>query len=430
MRTKITELTTRAPFANLFPAQPDVLTAIKESMETAGFDASKPLDVWRLNGKLVVIDGHTRLRAAVGAGLTEVETYLHDFPDEDAALEYAVRNQRNRRNLTGADLLRCVAALDKRKSHGAEPGGRGNQHTRANVSAETLPKGPTAEHTASVLGVSRATVDRARAVLDGPAEVKQAVEAGELSLRVAADKARTQKRETRQAAPKPKARCTFNETNDNIEWAPWTWNPVTGCLHGCAYCYARDISNRFSGGFDPAFHHDRLDAPKNTKLPAATGAARNVFVCSMADLFGKWVPQDWIDAVLEAVAAAPDWRFLFLTKNPSRLPTIDWPENAWVGATVDEQARVAPTVEAMAQVRAPIRFLSCEPLRERLDFGADGLAAIDWLIVGGQSASSGEPAMQPEWEWVEDLVSQARRDGLRVYFKPNLTVRPREYPVS
>lgn len=34
---------------------------------------------------------------------------------------------------------------------------------------------------------------------------------------------------------------TFNQVNDNIGWAKWSWNPVTGCLHNCDYCYARDI---------------------------------------------------------------------------------------------------------------------------------------------------------------------------------------------
>ncbi len=35
--------------------------------------------------------------------------------------------------------------------------------------------------------------------------------------------------------------------NTKIEWCDATWNPVTGCLHGCEYCYARRIANRFSG---------------------------------------------------------------------------------------------------------------------------------------------------------------------------------------
>lgn len=34
-----------------------------------------------------------------------------------------------------------------------------------------------------------------------------------------------------------------------IDWCDATWNPVTGCLHGCEYCYARKIAHRFDGGF-------------------------------------------------------------------------------------------------------------------------------------------------------------------------------------
>ena len=33
-----------------------------------------------------------------------------------------------------------------------------------------------------------------------------------------------------------------------IDWCDSSWNPVTGCLHSCKYCYARSIANRFSGG--------------------------------------------------------------------------------------------------------------------------------------------------------------------------------------
>lgn len=39
----------------------------------------------------------------------------------------------------------------------------------------------------------------------------------------------------------------MNKTN--IEWCDSTWNPVTGCRHGCEYCYARRIAKRF-GGYD------------------------------------------------------------------------------------------------------------------------------------------------------------------------------------
>ena len=42
----------------------------------------------------------------------------------------------------------------------------------------------------------------------------------------------------------------------SIDWAEYSWNPVTGCQRGCDYCYARRIAERFHGpdGFKPAFH--------------------------------------------------------------------------------------------------------------------------------------------------------------------------------
>ena len=46
-----------------------------------------------------------------------------------------------------------------------------------------------------------------------------------------------------------------------IDWCDSSWNPVTGCLHGCEYCYARRIANRFGGSI-------RLDLPPDTSWRA------------------------------------------------------------------------------------------------------------------------------------------------------------------
>ena len=57
--------------------------------------------------------------------------------------------------------------------------------------------------------------------------------------------------------PLPKS-TRFVRTNDQVSWAAWTWNPVTGCLHGCRYCYAREIAEKkgrtYPVGFTPLFH--------------------------------------------------------------------------------------------------------------------------------------------------------------------------------
>lgn len=228
---------------------------------------------------------------------------------------------------------------------------------------------------------------------------------------------------------------TFNETNDNIEWAAWSWNPITGCLHDCRYCYARDIANRFYPyKFEPAFLPSRLTAPNNTRVPQPRWSGdigyKGVFVCSMADLFGAWVPQEWIDAVLATVRKAAQWNFIFLTKHPKRLAEIDWPANAWVGTTVDSQARVKAAEEAFANVNAPVRFLSCEPLSERLTF--EHLERFNWLIIGGQSKSTAAPEKHPDFEWIAHLWRQWEAAGgsdRDMYWKTNLNARSKGYPI-
>ena len=240
----------------------------------------------------------------------------------------------------------------------------------------------------------------------------------------------------------PESNPVFNKTNEMVDWASWTWNPVTGCWHGCDYCYAREIANSprmaeaYPKQFEPTFHEARLKAPKNTAFPKIIErpADRNVFTCSMADLFGKWVPDDWIAQVFEQVRRNPQWNFLFLTKFPQRLRSVcddllkGFPKNAWVGCTVDGQARVKTAQEAFKGLRAKVRWLSVEPMQERLTFG--DMTMFDWIVVGGQSASyyNNTPEFQPEWEWVEHLLGQARRAGLKVYFKENLKVKPKEVP--
>ena len=117
----------------------------------------------------------------------------------------------------------------------------------------------------------------------------------------------------------------------------------------------------------------------------------------MSDLFGKWVPEEWILQVFESVKKSPDWNFLFLTKFPQRLQEINdklggFPENVWVGTTVDTQARVALAEKAFKNIDAKVKWLSIEPMLEPLKFSS--LDMFDMIAVGGQSRTTKEPEFQ------------------------------------
>ena len=198
-----------------------------------------------------------------------------------------------------------------------------------------------------------------------------------------------------------------------INWTDATWNPVTGCHHGCPYCYARDISNRFGRSFEPAYHPGRLSAPLRRRKPT------RIFVGSSADMFGDWVPATWVRNVLSIVRQCPQHTFQFLTKAPQNLVKYNpWPTNCWVGATANNQSMMNYATFCLSLCKASVKFVSAEPLLGPID--AD-LSAIDWLIIGAQT---GKQAHQPEKEWTRRLIDCAESDKVAVLLKDNLQWAP------
>lgn len=232
--------------------------------------------------------------------------------------------------------------------------------------------------------------------------------------------------------------------NTKIEWASATWNPVTGCEHGCEYCYARSIAHRFAMkdtkvaesvvgfvldekfkgaggktepfpfGFTPTFHRYRLNDPQNTKKP------QTIFVCSMADLFGAWVPDEWIAMVFAACLRAPKHRYLFLTKNPKRYVELYAKgillvrDNFWYGST--STGPDVPFYYSRMPGDNPHTFVSIEPILK--PFG-DIEAFPEWAIIGAETGNR-RGKVTPEKEWVDTIVKQARKRGVPVFMKDSL----------
>ena len=247
--------------------------------------------------------------------------------------------------------------------------------------------------------------------------------------------------------------------NTKIDWCDTSWNPVTGCLHGCEYCYARGIATRFAGflpeenpntwgferggtivtldsmqarmrkdgkivpapypfGFTPTFHKYRLDEPARWTQP------RTIFVCSMADLFGEWVPDEWIEEVFKACEAAPWHRYLFLTKNPvryNRLYRLDLPylNGAMFGYTLD----ATQTNEWLEETKLPYGkdvFVSIEPIRGEINsYYLDHILKCGWVIVGAETGNR-KGIIKPKKEWIDFILRHCEANKIPIFMKESI----------
>ena len=228
-----------------------------------------------------------------------------------------------------------------------------------------------------------------------------------------------------------------------IDWCDASWNPVTGCNHDCPYCYARGIAKRFGAhftyfprrihvqetpmklndrvqpyphDFEPTIHRYKLEEPQHWKKP------KTIFVCSMADLFGDWVPDEWIKAVFDACKEAPWHRYLFLTKNPKRyieLAKRDMlPPEHWYGYSATDKdmlwhfkhAEECPCINL---------FVSIEPILAPMNPGFCSHVPADWVIIGAETGVRKEKVI-PKKKWIDDIAMECEYSGRPIFMKESL----------
>jgi len=191
---EVEKLITKSPFKDLFPVDPKIVDALAEDMARNLYDGAHPIIIWRdLN---IVIDGHCRLEAAKRNNIKWVPAIAYQFRDEAHALEYAIHHQRNRRNLTDAEILRCIKIMDKVQETKRDENGK---FTGASSDAP----GKSAAQTAKIVGTSQAKVERARTVMSDP-EAETAVLSGEKSIHQATQEVKAKRGKT--AKPKDETR--------------------------------------------------------------------------------------------------------------------------------------------------------------------------------------------------------------------------------
>jgi len=236
-----------------------------------------------------------------------------------------------------------------------------------------------------------------------------------------------------------------------IEWCDMTWNPVTGCLNDCGYCYARKIASRFGCkssdvdnfdglfngfttdkgelcfeldnpiklnnrkqpypfGFSPTLHRYRLDEP------IKINKSKNIFVCSMSDLFGDWVKDEWIVEVFKSCELAPQHNYLFLTKFPERYETLlnkHIPRNWWFGDTSTD-----PSNHKSCMVHHSVNlFISIEPIMG--SFKGKTFKNYGWVIIGAETGNRKDKVV-PKREWIENIIEDCKKNNIPVFMKDSL----------
>jgi protein gp37 len=229
----------------------------------------------------------------------------------------------------------------------------------------------------------------------------------------------------------------------------YSWNPIAGCQHQCrwtmpdgttAICYAELVAERVAqGSYKHGFAHHYYH-PERLREPMTVKESAHIFLDSMADLFGRWVPAEQIQAVLDAVCEAEQHIFISLTKNAPRLKEFCYPQNMWLGVSsppdqilghtltrLQQEKMLRRALETLSTFPSRITWMSFEPLSwDVASIVAEYPKSLRWSVIG--AASNGPRMYQPDPAHVSNLLTVLEAQNVRTFFKGNLKGNPAAIP--
>lgn len=196
---KIKDIVLIPEFQKLLVMEADVLEKMRESMREEGFKPGHEIHIWKRGKEYILIDGHTRKCAWESLGNKTIPCIIHNFADIEEAKTFAIKEQINRRNLSGQALLDAVANFNFEKGKG-------------NVVGE---KGKASEIIAKQIGVSAKTVEKTRLVLkEASPEQLEAIKKDELSMNQVYKQIQDKKK------PKPEPKAEEKSEKESVTQVP------------------------------------------------------------------------------------------------------------------------------------------------------------------------------------------------------------------
>lgn len=221
---------------------------------------------------------------------------------------------------------------------------------------------------------------------------------------------------------------------NGIRWCHLTWNPLTGCMNGCSYCFARQLAGRFPAihgqeWTTPKFHPERL-SKKELRQPKD---GERVFVCSMGDIFSEGVKPEWVEAVFDAIRTRPNVHFQMLTKLPEGYDQYNLPVNLWLGTSIDTYETQADRARRMHWVPYfGVKWINAAPALSAPDDNLIGFFKPDWIVTEPLTGSNRDKRRESEAH-VLHWYCWAKKHGIPCWVKgmkkwPFGTSLPEELP--
>jgi len=198
---------------------------------------------------------------------------------------------------------------------------------------------------------------------------------------------------------------------NKIGWCDMTWNPVIGCKNNCSYCYARRTNQRFKfikNWNEPEWREDSFNKKFQKK-------SQRIFVGSMSEIY-YW-REEWIERVIEKSKQYPQHTFQFLTKYPEVYAKYLWGRNCWFGVTMTKNRIIGK--KFCVPTRTGLKFLSIEPLLEKIDIKYIEDFEPDWIIIGAETGNR-KGKVIPNGSWIFNILDYCKNHKIPIYIKDNI----------